>query len=402
MTEGLWSTTPAEQKAAREVDARWGPLLADMSRGADARDAAGEPVPQHYFTEAAALGLQALSLPRAVGGEAMDPLASALTMERIGYLCRENGFPLILGTRTIIAESLLASGRRDLTDRYVIPVARGELGIALAYSEDADAFSMRTTLRRSQSGYLLSGHKAFTTGGLLADVFLVYANDGAGDIAACLVHREDPGVTVNTLDPVGNRTSGPASLDLRDVPLSQDRIVTDGDGISHAQHLLNARRLTVCCASLGQARALVELSAARLGTTVRHGQPLSDLPNVQAALGRMYIAVETARAMLYRAARRATDDEADLFFDPLVSAAKHRITDCVRSVVEESLQVLGGHFYYGDPYFGICLRDFTGLVAAAGTQNLLEVNLGALAATSRPDPDGPGHVGAPRKDNTPA
>lgn len=43
--------------------------------------------------------------------------------------------------------------------------------------------------------------------------------------------------------------------------------------------------------------------------------------------------------------------------------------------------MLGGHFYYGDPYFGTCLRDFAGLATVAGTQDLLEINLGALAGT---------------------
>jgi alkylation response protein AidB-like acyl-CoA dehydrogenase len=83
--------------------------------------------------------------------------------------------------------------------------------------------------------------------------------------------------------------------------------------------------------------------------------------------------------MLYRAARRVAAGEADPLFDPVLSAAKHFIVERVRSVLEETLQVLGGYFYYGDPYFGTCLRDFAGLVAVAGTQDLLEVNLGTLA-----------------------
>lgn len=379
MTDQMWSTRGPERETAAEVDARWGRLLADINIDASTRDAAGTPIPRRFFTEAGALGLQALALPPEVGGEGMDPLSWTLVLERIGYLCRDAGFPLILGFRTIIAQALLESGRPDIIARYVVPVARGTMGIAMAYSEDADAFALRTTLRRTADGYLLTGHKDFMTGGLHADVILTYARTEADDMAACLVHRDDPGVDITPLDPVGTRTSGPAALDLHDVLLPEERIITAVDGLSHAQRLLNARRLIVASAPVGRAQALVELSTARLRTTVRYGQPLSELPNVQGSLGRMYIAVEAARAMLYRAASRLTDGESDPLFDPVLSAAKHFIVERVRFVLEEALQVLGGHFYYGDPYFGTCMRDFAGLVAVAGTQDLLEVNLGTLA-----------------------
>src|SRR5262249_3539387 len=135
----------------------------------------------------------------------------------------------------------------------------------------------------------------------------------------------------------------------------------------------------VCCAPVGHARALVEMAAERLGSTIRGGRSLDSLPNVQATLGRMYVAVEAARAMLYRAAEQPAS-ELDAVFNPLIAAAKHFIVQQVRFVVEQAMRVLGGHFYYGEPYFGICLQDFAGLVTVAGTQDLMEVNLGALAS----------------------
>jgi alkylation response protein AidB-like acyl-CoA dehydrogenase len=373
----MWSRMPEEERIASMVDQRWGDLLAEMDVHAAERDAGGVTVPARFLAAAGESGLLAFPLPREAGGGGAGLLTWCMVLEQIGYRCQDTGFPLIAGIRTTIAQALLESGRPDLIRDYVEPIARGTLGIALAYSENADAFSMRTTLcREATGGYRLSGDKDFTTGGLLADVFLTYARTESGDMAACLVHRDDPGVEVVPLSPVGTRTSGPAALRLRDVPLAAGRMVAAVDGLSHAQRVLNDRRLIVCCAPVGRARALVELSLARLETTIRLGQPLNKLPNVQAAVGRMYIAVEAARAMLYRGAAIGYTDP---LFDPLVSAAKHSIVEQVRAVVEEALRVLGGYFYYGDPYFGICMRDFAGLVSVSGTQDLLEVTIGALA-----------------------
>lgn len=387
----MWSLTADEERVARLVDQRWGHLLTEINTDAAQRDAANVTVPARFLAAAGDSGLQAFPLPGEAHGEGADLLTWAMVLEQIGYRCQDTGFPLIVGIRATIAHVLLESGKPGLIREYVTPIARGTLGIALAYSEDADAFSMRTTVCRvTGGGYRLSGRKDFMTGGLAAEVFLTYARNESGDLTACLVHRDDPGVEITPLTPVGTRTSGPAALRLRDVPLAPGRIVTAVDGLSHAQHLLNSRRLIVCCAPVGRARALVELSIARLETTIRNGQPLTTLPNVQAALGRMYIAVETARAMLYRTAAMAAHGSSDPLFDPAVSAAKHFIVERVRFVLEQAMQVLGGYFYYGDPYFGICMRDFAGLVAVAGTQDLLEVTIGALAAARRaasPEPE---------------
>lgn len=378
MDEGMWSVTDRQRRAAELVDERWGALLDEISAEAAARDAARAPIPAEFFRRAGATGLQALPLPPEVGGS-MDTADWVAVLEHIGYRCRDNGFPLVLNIRTSLARILFDPDRPDLIDDYVAPIAHGDLTIAIGYTENSDVLSFRTTLTKTGDGFVLDGRKDFMTGGANADVFLVYARTDTGDLVGCLVHRDDPGVTVVPVEPLGTRTCAPAAIELRGVPLAVSRVVSGKDGLSHAQRFLNDRRLMVCCAPVGQARALVEMTAARLGSTIRGGRSLDSLSNVQATLGRMYIAVEAARAMLYRAAEQPAT-EIDAAFNPVISAAKHFIVQQVRFVAEQAMRVLGGHFYYGEPYFGICLHDFAGLVTVAGTQDLLEINLGALAS----------------------
>lgn len=43
---------------------------------------------------------------------------------------------------------------------------------------------MRTRLRRHGDAFVLDGHKAYVSGGMLADVFLTYSADGTGDVVA--------------------------------------------------------------------------------------------------------------------------------------------------------------------------------------------------------------------------
>ncbi|MFD0395553.1 acyl-CoA dehydrogenase family protein [Streptomyces nogalater] len=279
-----------------------------------------------------------------------------MVLEQIGYLCEDSALPLIMNHQGDIARFICESGRADLIDKYAVPIARGECGAGIAYSEDADAFSFRTLLRRDRKGYILSGHKTYVTGGQLSDVFLVYALDEAGDMLACLVQHDDPGVSVTPAFPMGMRTAGAASVTFEDVPLSVDRILEATDGLTHAQRFLSSQRLWITCAPLGRSQAVLEDCAAHLASTLRFDTPVAELNNVEASLGRMYIAVESARAMLYHALGRVGAGYAEPIFDPVLSAAKCFAVEQVRSVVERAFGLQGATGSMEPPtWAGICV-----------------------------------------------
>ena len=64
---------------------------------------------------------------RATRGAA-GPIGSAfgIALERLGYLCSDTAFPILVAVWASIATTIHESGRPDLIERYVVPVARGE------------------------------------------------------------------------------------------------------------------------------------------------------------------------------------------------------------------------------------------------------------------------------------
>jgi alkylation response protein AidB-like acyl-CoA dehydrogenase len=388
---------PVDRRAqvAEFVRERWGELLAEISRTVVERDEARLPPPADLMALAGSTGLLALALPREVGGENVDALTWGMVLEQIGYRCADSAFPLIVNHQNDVAKLVYESGRADLIEAYVIPLARGEFGVGMAYTEGTDAFSFRTLLRRKGEDFILSGHKSYVTSALMSEVFLTYALDEVGDMQGCMVRRDDPGVILTPAQPVAMRTAGPAAITFEDVPLSADRIVVASDGLTHAQRFLSYQRLWAACAPLGRAQAVLEDCATRLATTVRYGETVADLKNVQASLGRMYVALESARAMLYHALGRVADGRAEPVFDPVVAAAKYFAVEQIRFVLERALALLGGHGFYGTPHLGRYMRDFAGLTLVAGTQDILEVNLGAgvVARAGRPAADYPAPTG---------
>ncbi|GAA3687514.1 acyl-CoA dehydrogenase [Lentzea roselyniae] len=374
-----------EVDVAELVQQRWGALLAQIGKAADHRQLAGEAVPREFFAKAGAAGLIGFAFSQDIGGGGADLPTWGAVMEELARVCAEPAFPIVMSMGTGVASVLQACGRPDLVEHYVQPIICGERTATLAFSEDADPFSMRTELRRAGDGYLLSGAKDFITGATTADVFLTYGRDEAGRVVGFLVHHDDDGVEVMPAAGLGFRTSGMGRLVLRDVPIAADRVIGT-DGLAHAQRYLNHRRLILTCLVTGMMRALLARCVTRLRTTVRHGAHVTELPNVQAAIGRMHIAVETTRAVVATTLARVAGGVVDPVFDVGISAAKHFATEQAVMLATQAFRVLGGHAYYGDPRYGIFLQDCVALLCAAGTQELIEVNIGALVTAGLGEP----------------
>ncbi|TCO54823.1 acyl-CoA dehydrogenase family protein [Actinocrispum wychmicini] len=362
---------------AELVDTRWGALLDEVSRTVVERDEARQPPPPDLLAALAAAGLHRLSLSPEIGGAGVDVLTWGMVLEQIGYRCADSALPMIINHTIDIARFVHESGRADLIKRYAVPIGEGTIGAGIAYTEDADPWSFHTVLRRKGDDFVLSGAKSYVTAGVMSDVFLTYPLDEVGDMVACLVERDDPGVTVTPAEPLGMRTAGAAGLTFEDVPLPADRILQASDGLTHAQRFLSNQRLWITCGPLGRAQRVLEDCAARLSTSIRYGEPVAELKNVESTLGRMYVAVETARVMLYHALSHVGAGRAEPVFDPILSAAKYFAAEQIRFVLESAFRVLGGYGFYGTPHLGRYMRDFSGLTLVAGTNDILEVNLGA-------------------------
>ena len=105
--------------------------------------------------------------------------------------------------------------------------------------------------------------------------------------------------------------------------------------------------------------------------------------NVQAAVGRMKVLVETARHTLYWALAEAAATPEDSHWTPAIAVAKHAVTENALELSQAALRITGGAGYTLEGRFERDVRDFHALLAGAGAQDILEVDLGANAISRR-------------------
>lgn len=329
-------------------------------------------------------------MPERVGGQGLPYSRWARQLGRLSYLADDLGYPFLLGYEQGIALEIAAAHREDLDRRYVSALVRGEALGSFCWSEGPDAFAFRTTATPTERGYLLRGVKGPVSGSVFADFFLVYARDPAKqDLVAIVVERSDPGVRVEPMDSMGLRSTGAGRVHFENVEVQRERVVVPVDALTDAQRFLNSRRIVIPCMVLGCLEAFFEAVVDDLRERVRYGVPLTEMQAVQAILGQMSAAIDACRASVGRMLEVLEQDEirgyaseADAAWHPLVATTKYFVVEQSQHVIGLAQRVLGGRWYFDQWPFGRWMRDLQGFAPAAGTQGILEVDLGVMAGAA--------------------
>jgi acyl-CoA dehydrogenase len=357
------------------IDAEARAFLAEhVEAHAVARDRSGTPIPREVMLAAARAGLRNAGGPDAL-------VAWGRVLLEVGERTTDASFPLLLSLFAGVAESVAQNASPALRASHGEPALRGERLLSFAYTEETEIFQLRTRVVAEGDTLRVSGEKRLVTGAAQADAYVVYARDERDDVVAVVVDRTDAGVRVEPRATAGVRAAGLGRVHLDDVRVPRERILVRADALSQVQAFLNRRRLLLCCAPIGRMRGLLREVVAHLGGRTRAGQPVLTHGNVLARIGRMEAAARNAETLTFAVLERCARGALDPYWDPDIVAAKHLVTELAQQVADECMRVTGGDGYDAEYGFERAQRDFSGLLAGAGAQDLLEIGLGSFAVS---------------------
>ena len=367
-------------QGAGDIQAIFGTLIdKELNCTVEERDRLSIPISNALIEKFARLGLYKYNLPAVWGGQEVGYAQWGRVLEKLGYLSTDLSFPFLISVRMSFISFLIAVGREDINNEYLVHLIEGKTGGAFAYTEDADAFSFVSRAVPAADGktYTVNAVKKIVTGGETANYFLLFVHGDTADMQVFLVHADDPGVVVTPSVMHGCRSTGIACLTLTDVRLDKQRLLLATDGLSFAQrYFLNCRRSLQTTLFLGRARAVIETTVAYLKNTVRYDQQLIDMQHVQACIGEMYMALESSRTLVHYSLERQVRQESDVYWDAVASMAKYQAVEDVNRIALQALNLTGGWGYTESSGIGRAHRDFTALVAGADPQEKLKVDMG--------------------------
>jgi acyl-CoA dehydrogenase len=237
--------------------------------------------------------------------------------------------------------------------RYLEPLARGHIRSCFGMTEPhpgagSDPAALQTTATRRGGGWVISGHKRFTSGAVGAGFCIVMARtDASGDTPAgatmFLVDMTNPGVTVGAPIHTVDRyiDGGHPHVRFEDCQVADDAVLGEvGRGFAYAQVRLGPARLTHCMRWLGLARRSLDIALDRAETRTLFGSSLSQLGVAQGLVAESVVDIETCDAIITKTAGLlARDPKAG---SALSSVAKVHCSEAIFRVVDRAVQICGG------------------------------------------------------------
>jgi alkylation response protein AidB-like acyl-CoA dehydrogenase len=341
---------------------------------------------EHHFPADALKGLAALgcygvAVPTEYGGAGLDTLALAVILEEIA--AGDGGTSTVVSVNNCpVCSILLAYGNEDQKQRYLKPLARGDMLGAFCLTEPhvgSEAGGLKTTAVRDGDHYVLNGVKQFITSGKHGDVAIVMAvtDKAAGKkgISAFLVPTATPGYTVARLeDKMGQHSSDTAQILFEDcrVP-AENRLGEEGMGLKIALSGLEGGRIGIAAQSLGMARAAFEAALAYSKERIAFGQPIFNHQAVQFRLADMATQIEVARQMVHHA---ASLKDAGLPCLKEAAMAKLFASEMAERVCSDAIQVHGGYGYVSDFPVERIYRDVRVCQIYEGTSDVQRILIG--------------------------
>ena len=309
--------------------------------------------PKDALRGLAQLGCQGVAVPAELGGAGLDYLALAVILEEIA--AGDGATSTIVSVNNCpVCAILLAFGNADQQQRFLVPLARGELLGAFCLTEPhvgSEAGGLRTTARRDGDDYVLDGVKQFITSGQHGDVAIVMAvtDKAAGKkgISAFLVPTATPGYVVARLeDKLGQHASDTAQIRFENCRIpAANRLGEEGQGLKIALSGLEGGRIGIASQAVGMARAAFEAALTYAQDRVSFGQPIFQHQAVQFKLADMATQIECARQMIHHAAALKDAGRPCL---KEAAMAKLFASEMAERVCSDAIQVHGGYGYVSD------------------------------------------------------
>jgi len=148
----------------------------------------------------------------------------------------------------------------------------------------------------------------------------------------------------------------------------------EGEGFRIAMMGLDGGRLNIGACSLGGAQRCLDEAVKYTKERQQFGKPIADFQNTQFTLADMATDLEAARALLYRAAVKVTENAPDK--TRFAAMAKRFATDQCSAVVDRALQLHGGYGYLQDYPVERFWRDLRVHSILEGTNQIMRMIVG--------------------------
>ena len=321
-----------------------------------------EYFPEELVKKMGELGFLGMMVSPEYGGGGMDTISYVLAMEELSKV-DASASVMVSVNNSLVCYGLEAFGTEAQKQKYLIPLARGEIIGAFALSETeagSDATSQHTIAEDMGDYYLLNGTKNWITNGGRASVYLVMEQThpelGHKGINCLIVERGMEGFQIGKKEKkLGIRGSDTHSLMFTDVKVpKENRVGDDGFGFKFAMSTLNGGRIGIAAQALGIASGAYELSIKYAKERKSFGKAIAEHQAIQFKLADMATSIKAARLLCFKA---AFDKDQHRSYVESAAMAKLFCSQVAMDTTIEAVQIHGGYGFVKEYHVERMMRD---------------------------------------------
>lgn len=307
--------------------------------------------PKKLLMKAAELGFIGVHFDEAYLGGGLGQLENCLIAE--AFCTRDSTVGKALTMTGYASDCLLRFGSDELKEKYLTPIADGELFCGAGFAEPAkgtDLPAMETTSVMKDDVWIINGKKANVTNGGNAGVYIVLCQNGpdpaqAEGLNMFLVDAQAQGLRViDSGKKIGNNLIATAQIDFDDVQVPASHLLgTQGKGYQQVQQYFIESRLVSAAQAVGIAQGALDRCLAYVKEREQFGRKIARFQITRHKLADMATKIELARLATYQAA--TVFDTGDRKNTELSAMAKMFASRAAVEVADEAIQLLGGYGY---------------------------------------------------------
>ncbi len=265
------------------------------------------------FREMGALGLLGPTIPEAYGGAGLNYVGYGLIAREVERV--DSGYRSMMSVQSsLVMLPIFAFGSEAMKQKYLPKLARGEWIGCFGLTEPdhgSDPGGMSTRARAVPGGYALTGNKMWISNSPIADVFVVWAKDDAGEIRGFVLDKGAKGLSAPAVHgKVGLRTSITGEIVMDQVFCPEENAFPTVRGLKGPFTCLNSARYGIAWGAMGAAEDCYARARQYVLDRKQFGRPLAANQLVQKKLADMATDISLGLQGVLRLGRMKDDGTA--------------------------------------------------------------------------------------------
>jgi alkylation response protein AidB-like acyl-CoA dehydrogenase len=331
-----------------------------------------------------------LVVPKEFGGMGLGLEEHTQTVLAFGSTCATTGLCYMM--HNVATMCIVAYGTEQMKNEYLPKIAKGEIVLALAFSETGTGthfYNPEISVTKENNSLVMNGRKSFVTSALYADFYLVLSNSAEAEgLDNWIIGKNFEGITFEETawDGLGMRGNASMPMLFSNVKVSEaNRVGPSGSGAEQvfnvvAPFFVIGLSAVYTGVALNACNTIIQYSMHR---KYSDESALCNIPTVQNHIAEIFTKANSAKHYTLAAAKSGANGDADALAQ--IISARLNASDMAVEVCHKAMKIGGGTAYAKRITIERLLRDAYAAQVMAPSTDVLSIWLGK-ALTNQPIP----------------